>query len=123
MDLPTNANYVRYVNLNTSSAVTNWAMLNLKSNLPNASYIRQDAADGRRGQFPVPPVRIGVRRASQQQVVVLSDFGPGFDNASYQATTIGDVQLRLINSIYGFSTTATRWSAGARNTWRPSSTS
>lgn len=102
MDLPTNANYVRYVNLSTSSAVTNWTMVNLANNLPNASLFGRMPLTDVVASFPYP--RFGLAYTENPQVVVLSDFGPNYDNASYQATTIGDVQLRLINSIYGFST-------------------
>ena len=51
--------------------------------------------------FPYPT--FGLSIVEPQQVVDLSDFGPGFDNASYQTTTIGDVSIRMINSLYGFS--------------------
>lgn len=104
MDLPTNANYVRYVNLNTSSAVTNWAMFNLKGNMPNASIFGRMPLKDVVASFPYPRFGLAYVEPQQQQIVVLSDFGPNYDNASYQATSIGDVQLRMINSIYGFST-------------------
>jgi hypothetical protein len=102
MDLPTNANYVRYVNLNTSSAVTDWTTLNLKGNLPNASLFGRLPLADVVASFPYP--RFGLAYVEPRQAVVLSDFGPGYDNASYQASSIGDVQLRMVNSVYGFST-------------------
>jgi hypothetical protein len=103
MDLPTNANYVRYVNLTASSAVTNWTMLNLASNLPNATMFGRMPRTDVVASFPYPRFGLAYVEPSNQQVIVLSDFGPNFDNASYQLTTIGDAQLRLINSVYGFS--------------------
>jgi hypothetical protein len=101
MDLPTNANYVRYVNLTANGNVANWTMINLAGNLPNASLFGRTPLADAVASFPYPT--FGLSIVEDPQVIVLSDFGPNFDNASYQTTTIGDVQLRMINSVYGFS--------------------
>lgn len=101
MDLPKNAEYVRYVNLSASSNVANWTLLNLAGNLPNVSLYGRMPQTDVVASFPYPT--FGLSIVEPRQVVVLSDFGSGFDNASYQKTTVGDVAIRMINSIYGFS--------------------
>jgi hypothetical protein len=102
MDLPQNANYVRYVDLNASSAITEWSTLNIGGNLPNVSMFGVKPLKDALASFPYPT--LGLSIIENQQVIVLSDFGPGYDNASYQKTTINGAELRLVNNLYGFST-------------------
>ena len=97
MDLPTTANYVRYANLNASSTVTNWTMVNLGGNMPNASLFGKMPLKDVSGQLPVPHVGPDDRRGPAGRRP--QDFGPSFDNASYQKTTIDGAQLRLVNSV------------------------
>jgi hypothetical protein len=102
MDLPQNANYVRFVDLNASQAVTDWAMLNIGRNMPNVSMFGVMPLKDVVASFPYPT--LGLSIVENPQVIVLSDFGPGYDNASYQKTTINGVPLRVVNNVYGFST-------------------
>jgi hypothetical protein len=102
MDLPSNANYIRYVDLNASGVVTEWAMTNLANNMPNVSMFGAKALKDVLACFPYPT--LGVSNVEDPQVVVLTDFGTGFDNASYQKTNIKGAEIRLINSANGFST-------------------
>ncbi|HEY3274166.1 MAG TPA: hypothetical protein VGJ92_10400 [Methanocella sp.] len=102
MSLPPNANYVRYVDLNASSTVNEWMTLNYKSNLPNVTMFGAKPLKDALASFPYPT--LGLSNVENLQVVVLTDFGPGFDNASYQKTSINGAELRLVNSVYGFST-------------------
>jgi hypothetical protein len=102
MFLHPNANYVRYVNLSANGNVANWTMLNLKNNLPNASIFGKLPVTDVVASFPYPTLILSI--VDNQQAVDLSDFGPNYDNASYQKTMIGDVPMRQVNNYYGFST-------------------
>jgi hypothetical protein len=101
MYLPQNANYVRYVDLNASSTVAEWMTINYQRNLPNVSMFGVKPLKDVLASFPYPTM--GLSFVDDPQVVVLTDFGPGFDNASYPKTTINGAELRQVNSYYGFS--------------------
>jgi hypothetical protein len=99
--LPPNANYVRYIDLNASSTVAEWMTINYGSNLPNASMFGVKPLKDALASFPYPT--FGLSIVEDPQVIVLTDFGPGFDNASYPKTTINGADIRQVNSYYGFS--------------------
>jgi hypothetical protein len=101
MYLPPNANYVRYADLNASSTVAEWMSVNYGSNLPNVSMFGVKPLKDALASFPYPT--FGLSIVENPQVIVLTDFGPGFDNASYQKTTINGAEIRLVNNLYGFS--------------------
>lgn len=100
--LPASASYVRFVDLNASQAVTDWAKANLGHNLPNESLFGRLPYKDVIASFPYPTMGMGI--IEDPQVIVLSDFGRGYDNASYQQTTIEGVPLRIILGSYAFST-------------------
>jgi hypothetical protein len=102
MDVPQSANYVRYVDLNASATITNWTMANLGNNLPSPVIFGRTPYRDAVAAFPYPT--LGLANVEDPQVVVLSDFGHGYDNASYQKTTVGGAQLRIVQGTYGFST-------------------
>jgi hypothetical protein len=103
MFLPENANYVRYADLNASSAVSEWALLNIGSNMPNASIFGKMPLKDVVASVPYPT--LGLATIEDPQVVVLSDFGTSYDNASYQkATAANGAQLRIVQGSYAFST-------------------
>jgi hypothetical protein len=102
MDLPPNANYARYVDLNASSAVSDWAAINIGYNLPNETLFGAKPLKDALASFPYPTLSLSI--TENPQVIVLSDMGKNFDNASYPKTTMGGVELRLVNNAYGFST-------------------
>jgi hypothetical protein len=98
--LPEPANYVRYADLTNNSTVAEWMSLNYGKNLPNASLFGAKPLKDALASFPYPTMGLSIL---EDPVVVLTDFGPGFDNASYQKTTINGAEIRLVNSLYGFS--------------------
>ena len=102
MDVPENANYVRFVDLNASQAITNWTMASLGNNMPRADIFGMTPYKDVVAAFPYPT--LGLANVEDPQVVVLSDFGQAYDNASYQKTTVGSAQLRLVQGTYAFST-------------------
>ncbi len=101
--LPANANYVRYVDLNASSAIAEWSQSNpyVGANLPNASIMGTTAKKDALASFPYPTLSLLVVQ-DQQQAVVLSDFGEKYDNANYPKTSIKGVDLRMVTDLYGF---------------------
>jgi|AGTN01.2.fsa_nt_gi hypothetical protein len=101
--LPSNANYVRYVDLNASSAIAEWSRSNpyVGANLPNASIMGTTAKKDALASFPYPTLSLLVIE-DQQQAIVLSDFGGKYDNEKYSKVSIKGVDLRMVTDLYGF---------------------
>jgi hypothetical protein len=102
MYLPQSANYVRYVDLNASSVVKEWAMVNIGRNMPNETIFGKMPVKDVVASFPFPTLSKVI--IEDPQVIVLSDFGGSYDNASYQKTTVNGAPLRVVQGSYAFST-------------------
>ena len=98
--LPKSAEYIRYVDLGYNSSLSNAAALNFGPNLPNSTLLGASAVKDALASFPFP--QLGYY-AEDPQVVVLSDLGTGFDNASYPETTVNSVPVRIVKDPYAFS--------------------
>jgi hypothetical protein len=100
--LPEPASYVRFANLTANDVLTGWSVANIGHNLPNASMFGKLPYRDVVASFPYPTM--GYAYVDNPQVVVLSDFGQGYDNASYQQTSLSGYQMRIIRDPYAFST-------------------
>jgi hypothetical protein len=100
--LPSSASYVRFVNLSTNDVVTSWAKANIGSNLPNTTLFGMSPYRDVVASFPYPSLSMTI--IDDPQVVVLTDFGKGYDNANYTKTSINGYEMRVIQSPYAFST-------------------
>jgi hypothetical protein len=99
-DIPQNAKYLRYADLNSSSMVSEWVKSNFYSNIANATLF---GAEPRKDVFALYPFPTFGYFDESQQWVLLSDFGPNYDNATFTETTVSGYPMRMITSIFAFS--------------------
>ncbi len=99
-DLPQNAKYLRYADLNSSNTVSSWVKYNFYSNIANSTLFGREPLKDAFALYPLPT--FGYFDESQQWVL-LSDFGPNFDNASFTEETYKGYPMRTISTVYAFS--------------------
>ncbi|HMK45395.1 MAG TPA: hypothetical protein VK436_02105 [Methanocella sp.] len=108
---PNGADYIRYIDLNASPEVRNWAMSNLSNSLPNPDTF---GAQPRKDMFVDYPM--GYFGSYNDQWVMVTDFGSDFQNMNYSETTYQGVTLETIDdNYYTFSQTWPVISGPAQN--------
>ncbi len=99
-NIPQNAQYLRYADLNSSSMVSEWVKSNFYSNIANATLF---GAAPRKDAFALYPFPTFGYFDESQQWVLLSDFGPNYDNATFTEATVSGYPIRMITDVYAFS--------------------
>jgi hypothetical protein len=95
--LPSNASYVRYVDMKNDSQLSTWMTSNFGPEMPPAKSL---GASPVRDSIAVYPQ--GYFGDFSQQFVSLTDFGNKKLNVSYTGGTVGGDEVLMVNQLYYF---------------------